>query len=128
MSMLDTLIGVSLGVVYAGLVNRRFGARSWVTWALVAPVVTVWALMALTSDVTEPARRMFQSFAIGALLLSALSTFLTERGPDERADAEDAVRAAEEDDVRRRNREATARLTDQLPAPQGRSTTPREPE
>ena len=70
MSVLVTVVGVFLGMAYAGFVDRRFGPKDWRRWVALAPV---WALavgMALalgTVNVRDLAPRAIQAFAIGSL-------------------------------------------------------------
>jgi len=110
-SLLITIVGVALGAVYAGCVHGRFCASSRTAWLLMLPVVVVYAAVLLTADTTEPAPRVIQAFAIGALMQSTLHLWPAERERRRQVNAtEAAVRAAEEAEVRRRNRQATELL------------------
>lgn len=70
MSLLITGVGVFLGFAYAGFVDRRLGPKDWRRWIVLAPfwVLAVWVALALqTVNMTDPAPRAIQSFAIGSL-------------------------------------------------------------
>lgn len=101
MSVLITLVGVGLGTVYAGLVDRRFGVRSWVSWLLLLPVVVAYAVVLVTADPGEPVPRAVQAFAIGALVTTGIDGWRAERERRRRINAvEAAVRDHEEAEVR----------------------------
>ena len=111
MSLLITMVAVGLGVTYAGLVDRRFGARSWRSWLLMLPVMAAYAVVLLTADTTEPVPRAVQAFGIGALVQSAVLGWRADRERRRQINAaEAAIRADDEARVRQADREATGRL------------------
>ncbi len=111
MSLLITIVAVGLGVAYAGLVDRRFGARSWTSSLLMVPVVVAFAVVVLTADLTDPLPRAVQAFGMGALVQTGIGGWRADRERRRRINAAEAAeRAAEEDQVRRRNAEATGPL------------------
>jgi hypothetical protein len=100
-SLLITIVAVALGVVYAGLVNRRFGARSRTAWLLILPVAIAYAWVVFTADTTEPGPRAMQAFGLGALVQTAFDGWRAGRERRRRINAaEAAVRDAEEVEVR----------------------------
>jgi uncharacterized membrane protein YoaK (UPF0700 family) len=111
MPLLITIVAVGLGVVYAGLVNRRFGAQSWTAWLLVLPVVIAYAVVLLTADMTQPVPRAVQSFAIGALIQTGVATVRADLERRRRVNAAEATdRARVEAEVRAKNAEAAREL------------------
>ncbi len=111
MSLVITIVGVALGVAYAGLVDRRFGVRSWTGWILVLPVGVAYAVVLWTADTADPVPRAVQAFAIGALVQTVVDGWRAdrERRPQINA-AEAAVRAREEADVRAASSRAAGEL------------------
>lgn len=69
MSLLITFVGVSAGSASAGFVGRRLGPSDWRYWIALTPfwVLAVGVGLALhTVNVSDPAPRAIQAFAIGS--------------------------------------------------------------
>lgn len=69
MSLLITFVGVFAGMAYARFVSRRLGPRDWRRWIALAPfwaVAVGLALVLHTVNVSDPASRVIQAFAIGS--------------------------------------------------------------
>ena len=88
MFLLMTMVGVFLGVAYAGFIERRLGPRDWRRWMALAPfwVLAVGVSLALHAvNMRDLAPQAIQAFAFGSLgeaLIDALRALRRGRSDD----------------------------------------------
>ncbi len=96
MFLLILFVGVSLGNVYAGFVDRRLGPKDWRRWMAFAPFWALAAGVALalhTVNMTSLAPQAMMAFAIGSLGGTLIDSLRAHRrqGADESTRRDDGV-------------------------------------